>query len=65
MISQLPTNAQWFQELGKCVCGKPATGKLMSDRNATLGSYCKRCAERAIKLAHRKGKFLPDCELTT
>lgn len=62
-MSQLPTNAQWFQELGKCVCGKPATGKLMTYRNASLGAYCGKCAERAIKLSHKKKQFAPDEEL--
>lgn len=54
-------NAQWFQSLGSCLkCGKAANGRLMSHRNASIGPFCRRCAEAAIKAAHKKGGFAPD-----
>ena len=53
--------AQWFKPLGKCLdCPKPATGVLMDHRNDNRGPYCQRCAERAIKAAHRSGRIHPD-----
>jgi hypothetical protein len=55
-----PTPAQWFLPLGRCKCGKAATGTLYSHRNASLGPYCERCANAAIKRAHKAGKFWPD-----
>jgi len=42
--------ARWFRGLGPCAsCGKPATGDLMSFRNDRIGSFCQRCADRALK----------------
>ena len=57
--------AQWFSSLGLCKnqCGKSATGTLMSHRNDNLGSFCKLCADKLIKKAHRKGDFYPDVTL--
>lgn len=53
-------SAQWFESLGKCAgCGKAATGKLRSHVNDSIGSYCERCANREIKQAHKRGKFMP------
>jgi len=52
--------AQWFRTLGRCKCGRAATGELMSNRNASMGPYCQRCAETAIRKSHRLGKFVPD-----
>lgn len=48
---RLPTNARWFDRLGTYVCGKPSVGKLMNERNDSLGSYCSKCAHKAIKLS--------------
>lgn len=56
--------AQWFEATGKCRCGKPATGILRSFYgNSSLGAHCKPCADKAIKAAHRKGKWEPDAAL--
>lgn len=41
--------ARWFKVLGKCQCGKRATGYLMSDRNDELWASCLQCAERSIE----------------
>ncbi len=55
-------DAQWFESLGPCAsgCGKPATGVLRGHTNERRGNYCASCAETAIKLAHKKGKHVPD-----
>jgi hypothetical protein len=60
-MKELHPDAQWFEPLGSCVgCNKPATGILRGHRNDNRGPYCRRCAERAIKLAHKRGNYLPD-----
>jgi hypothetical protein len=60
-MTLLPVDAQWFEPLGPCVgCGKPATGIIRGHRNDNRGPACKRCAERAIKAAHKLGKIHPD-----
>jgi hypothetical protein len=59
-------HAQWFDALGKCRgCGKAATGVIRGTRNQSFGPACRKCAESAIKRAHRKGDFYPDIELET
>jgi hypothetical protein len=61
MIEDSIIPAQWFNPLGLCkACGRNATGQLMSHRNANLGPYCKKCADRLIKKAHKSGSFWPD-----
>jgi hypothetical protein len=56
--------AQWFRPLGKCSdCPKPATGELMDHRNDNRGVYCQKCAERAIKTAHKSGLYWPDAAI--
>lgn len=62
-MPQLPSNAQWFQPYPKCPCGRPSAGQLYSDRNSKLGDHCQRCADKAIKDSHKKGRFLPDSPL--
>lgn len=52
--------AQWFSPLGKCPCGKAATGHLMTHRNDNAGPRCEPCAKREIKAAHKMGKVWPD-----
>ncbi len=52
--------ARWFDALGTCRCGKPATGKLMSDRNDSLGPYCRKCAEARINKEERDAKKLSE-----
>ena len=54
--------AQWFSPLGRCACGKPATGELKSYYgNSILDRLCQPCAERRIKKAHKLKQFEPDC----
>jgi hypothetical protein len=64
-MHQMPNyhpDAQWFQPLGKCCCGcgKPATGTLRGYRNDDRGPYTDKCADRAIKAAHKHGGMMPD-----
>lgn len=54
MSGRLPTTAQWFNDLGTCVCGKSATGWLMNIRNEKLGPYCTKCAKRSLKLSDKE-----------
>lgn len=42
-------DVRWFDALGTCRCGKPATGKLMGSRNQSFGPYCKPCADKRLK----------------
>jgi hypothetical protein len=51
--------AQWFDGLGTCRCGKPATGILRGTRNESYGSYCRRCAEKRIKAAEKARRDSP------
>jgi len=46
-------DARWFERLGSCTCGKPATGKLMNSRNESLGRFCDKCAQKRLKEADR------------
>lgn len=46
-----PDQVRWFDALGTCGCGKPATGKLMGPLNVSYGPYCTRCAETRLKKA--------------
>ena len=57
--------AQWFDPFGPCRnrCGTSATGILMSHRNDKIGGFCRPCATKLIKQAHRKGDFFPDAAL--
>jgi len=45
--------ATWFDALGTCRCGKPATGALRGNQNQSMGTYCKKCAETRIKAAQK------------
>lgn len=45
---------RWFEALGQCPCGKPATGTLRGPRNESYGTWCRRCAEARIKRAERE-----------
>lgn len=49
MSVQVIPNARWFDAVGTCRCGKPATGRLMSNINASLGPYCRSCADAVLK----------------
>lgn len=49
-----PDQVRWFQSLGDCRCGKPATGTLMGPRNESYGVSCRPCAERRLKRAEQE-----------
>lgn len=54
MKKQLPgygDDSRWFDELGKCGCGKAATGIVRGKQNQPMGVFCKACAARKIKRA--------------
>jgi hypothetical protein len=44
-------DARWFEQLGTCRCGKPATGRLNNSRNETLCRCCNKCAAKFLKEA--------------
>jgi hypothetical protein len=46
-----PDPVRWFDALGRCGCGKEATGKLMGPRNESYGTSCTKCAETRLKKA--------------
>lgn len=43
-----PDPVRWFNALGTCKCGKPATGTLMGPRNESYGVSCSKCADKRI-----------------
>lgn len=45
---------RWYEALGTCKCGKPATGKLRGPMNESYGASCRKCAETRIKKAERE-----------
>jgi hypothetical protein len=45
---------RWFENLGTCRCGKPATGTLRGPRNESYGTSCEKCAIARIKKAERE-----------
>ena len=45
---------RWFENLGTCRCGKPATGTLRGPMNESYGAYCARCAYARLKRAERE-----------
>jgi hypothetical protein len=50
----MPDQVRWFDALGTCRCGKPATGTLRGPQNESYGPSCKRCAETRIKKAEKE-----------
>ena len=50
----LPDPVRWFDSLGTCACGKPATGKLMGPRNESYGASCRPCADKRLKRARQE-----------
>ena len=46
-----PDQVRWFEALGACHCGKPATGTLRGPRNDSYGVACQKCALSRIKKA--------------
>ena len=49
-----PDQPRWFDALGTCRCGKPATGKLMGPRNESYGASCKPCADKRLARAKQE-----------
>ena len=47
-------DVRWFDEIGRCGCGKPATGKLMGSRNESYGAYCASCASKRLAAAKKE-----------
>lgn len=45
---------RWFDALGPCACGKPATGTLRGPRNDSYGISCRKCAEKRIEKARKE-----------
>lgn len=56
MSDTLPDQVRWFDALGTCACGKPATGVLRGPRNDNYGASCKRCADKRLKQAEAERK---------
>lgn len=46
--------AKWFDSLGECRCGRPATGILRGARNEHMGFFCVRCASRRLAKDERE-----------
>jgi hypothetical protein len=46
-----PDPVRWFEDLGRCRCGRPATGTLRGPRNESYGIACLRCGLRRVALA--------------
>lgn len=42
---------RWFEQLGTCKCGKPATGTLRGPRNESYGHACNRCGNARVRAA--------------
>ena len=45
---------RWFEALGLCRCGKPATGTLRGPRNESFGISCAKCASTRLLKAARE-----------
>ncbi len=46
-------NLRWFEEFGKCPCGRYAQGILRGTRNESYGPHCKRCAASRLKASDK------------
>lgn len=47
----------YFRDFGKCLadgCGRPAVCTVFSNRNASHGTYCARCAGFLVKRLNRQ-----------
>jgi hypothetical protein len=49
----VPDQVRWFEPLGQCECGKPATGTLRGVKNESYGYSCLKCANKRLKRAER------------
>lgn len=45
---------RWFDALGRCACGKPATGTLRGPQNESYGYACARCGNSRVVRAERE-----------
>jgi len=45
---------RWFEGLGRCACGRAATGTLRGPRNESYGVSCAQCATRRIRKAEKE-----------
>jgi hypothetical protein len=45
---------RWFDALGTCKCGKPATGVLRGPRNESYGPSCLKCAKARLAKAEKE-----------
>ena len=59
-----PDRARWFESLGVCKCGKPASGTLRGPANEAIEVCCEWCARRRIAKAERNRGLDPDRPLT-
>lgn len=57
-----PDQPHWFDALGSCRCGKPATGKLMGPRNESYGQSCGSCADKRLKRAKQERDAVAEYE---
>lgn len=46
-------DSRWFESLGECECGKPATGIVRGTQNQSMGRFCSACAKRKITRAEK------------
>ena len=51
-------DVRWFDALGRCQCGRPATGVLRGSRNESFGPSCERCANARLKRADKARALL-------
>jgi hypothetical protein len=53
-----PDQVRWFEHLGTCSCGKPATGTMRGSGNESYGTYCERCAiKRLTRAVHQRALY--------
>lgn len=48
-MGRFSNEVRWFETLGTCPCGKPATGTLRGPRNDSYGRTCTKCGDKAVK----------------
>lgn len=50
--------AQWFDEYGLCLCGKPSRGIVRGLQNQSMGEFCASCAKKRIARAQKEREAL-------
>lgn len=50
---QWSPEVRYFRPLGRCQCGKPATGQLIGAGNAVYYVACTPCSEKALAAAKK------------